>query len=151
MTQKQLQGDWEKKLNNGTSCYNFIFHSWKSFTQKKKKKKTFKKNHCARQQILTGCSYFTPRIKTTAAKAKRREQGDINPPIKLSTLINCGRGTFFFFFLTVLRPLTRWQFDPSPSTMTQTLPRTSGVLCVNSKKRPAQQQIVLVLHHNAWV
>lgn len=39
MTQKQLQGDWEKKLNNGTSCCHFIFHSWKKNKKKKRKKK----------------------------------------------------------------------------------------------------------------
>lgn len=53
MTQKQLQGDWEKRLNNGMSCYDFI---WRKLT----------KDCCVLQQTLTEYSYFTMSFKTTA-------------------------------------------------------------------------------------
>ena len=89
-------------------------------------------------------------------KSKTRWHKSTVPPINLSSLINCVGAAVFFMLFNLL---TCWQFDPSPTTMTKTLPRTSGVLCGDSSRRPQQlwvvschkQQIVYVFHHTVWV
>lgn len=92
MTQKQLQGDWEKKPNSGTSLKHFISRSRDPLGK-----------------VLRHPPHFDPKL-------PKQLDSDINPQMKLSSLVNWAGAAGFPAF----RPLTRWHFDPSPTTMTQT-------------------------------
>lgn len=129
MTQKQLQGDWEKKLNNGTGCYDFIFHSWRNS----------QKNSCLTTDFDVKLIFYKNRN-------KRTEKGDINSLIKLSSLINCVGDAVLY----ALQPLTCWHSDPSPTTTSKTSSNIWCVMCRQQHTHPARQQILYVLHHHVW-
>lgn len=102
MTQKQLQGDWEKKPNSGT-IISFLAQGIDS-------------GKCC--VILQTSKNF----QNNPSKRERAGLRDMDPQIKLSSLINCEAAALFHAF----RPLTRRHFDPLPPQWLKLLPRTSG-------------------------
>lgn len=129
MTQKQLQGDWEGPAKQWDELQPFHF----SFEES-----TPEKCCLIPQTLIKNFQNKRSSSSSSSERAAERRTAQIEP----SSPISCVVAARFPAF----RPLTRWQFDPAPTAMTQTFASNIWRRPTN----PTERQTLRALGRCTW-